>query len=349
MKPTVRPANPNFSSGPCTKRPGWTPAVLADALVGRSHRSAPGKEKLAEVIARSRRLLGMPEDWRLAIVPASDTGAVEIALWSLLGARGVDVLAWESFGAGWALDVRTHLGIRDVRLLEAGYGALPDLSQADSDRDLVFVWNGTTSGVCLPDGDWIAEDRRGLAICDATSAVFAIDMPWSKLDIVTWSWQKAIGGEGAHGMLALGPRAVERLLSWTPPWPLPKVFRLTRGGALVVWQREFILAARAAGKGAARISAEHVLPNVASLLIVQATIQFALAILAEAGLSYLGLGTQPPQPSWGKMLNEAQTLMFNAPQLAIFPGLAIALTVLGLNLFGDGLRDLLDPRLRRQR
>ncbi len=233
MKPLVRPANPNFSSGPCTKRPGWTPAALAGALVGRSHRSQPGKEKLAEVIARSRRLLGMPEDWRLAIVPASDTGAVEIALWSLLGARGVDVLAWESFGASWALDVRSHLGIEDLRLLEAGYGGLPDLSQADPDRDLVFVWNGTTSGVCLPDGEWIAEDRRGLAICDATSAVFGMDMPWSRLDVVTWSWQKAIGGEGAHGMLALGPRAVERLLTWTPPRPLPKVFRLTRNGALI--------------------------------------------------------------------------------------------------------------------
>ncbi len=233
MKPSVRPANPNFSSGPCTKRPGWSPAALSGALVGRSHRSAPGKEKLAEVISSSRRLLGMPEDWRLAIVPASDTGAVEIALWSLLGARGVDVLAWESFGAGWALDVRTHLGIEDVRLLDAEYGGLPDLSAADSDRDLVFVWNGTTSGVCLPDGDWIAEDRRGLAICDATSAVFGIDMPWSRLDVVTWSWQKAIGGEGAHGMLALGPRAVERLLAWTPPRPLPKVFRLVRNGALI--------------------------------------------------------------------------------------------------------------------
>jgi len=233
MKPSVRPANPNFSSGPCTKRPGWSPAALSGALVGRSHRSAPGKEKLAEVISSSRRLLGMPEDWRLAIVPASDTGAVEIALWSLLGARGVDVLAWESFGAGWALDVRTHLGIEDVRLLDAEYGGLPDLSEADSDRDLVFVWNGTTSGVCLPDGDWIAEDRRGLAICDATSAVFGIDMPWSRLDVVTWSWQKAIGGEGAHGMLALGPRAVERLLAWTPPHPLPKVFRLVRNGALI--------------------------------------------------------------------------------------------------------------------
>ena len=233
MKPTLRPANPNFSSGPCTKRPGWSPGALAGALVGRSHRSAPGKEKLAEVIRQSRRLLGMPEDWRLAIVPASDTGAVEMALWSLLGPRGVDVLAWESFGAGWALDVRRHLGMEDVRLLEAEYGALPDLSAADCDRDLVFVWNGTTSGVCLPDAEWIADDRGGLAICDATSAVFGIDMPWSKLDVVTWSWQKAIGGEGAHGMLALSPRAVERLLTWTPPRPLPKVFRLVRDGALI--------------------------------------------------------------------------------------------------------------------
>ena len=233
MTPSVRPANPNFSSGPCTKRPGWTPAVLSGALVGRSHRSAPGKEKLQEVIRKSHRLLGIPEDWRLAIVPASDTGAVEIALWSLLGARGVDVLTWESFGAGWALDVRSHLGIEDVRLLEAEYGALPDLSAADPDRDLVFVWNGTTSGVCVPNGEWIADDRRGLAICDATSAVFGMDMPWPKLDVVTWSWQKAIGGEGAHGMLALGPRAVERLLAYTPPRPLPKVFRLMRNGALI--------------------------------------------------------------------------------------------------------------------
>ena len=233
MKPTVRPANPNFSSGPCTKRPGWTPGVLSGALVGRSHRSAPGKEKLQEVIRKSHRLLGIPEDWRLAIVPASDTGAVEIALWSLLGARGVDVLAWESFGAGWALAVRGHLGIEDVRLLEAEYGALPDLSAADPDRDLVFVWNGTTSGVCVPDGDWIADDRRGLAICDATSAVFGMEMPWARLDVVTWSWQKAIGGEGAHGMLALSPRAVERLLAYRPPRPLPKVFRLMRNGALI--------------------------------------------------------------------------------------------------------------------
>ena len=233
MKPTLRPANPNFSSGPCAKRPGWTLEALSGALTGRSHRSPPGKEKLARVVERSRRLLEMPEDWRLAIVPASDTGAVEMALWSLLGARGVDVLVWESFGAGWALDIRDQLQLPDVRVLEAGYGDLPDLSQADSDRDLVFVWNGTTSGVRLPNADWIAQDRAGLAICDATSAAFAMELPWSKLDVVTWSWQKAIGGEGAHGMLALGPRAVARLLTYTPPRPLPKVFRLTRRGALI--------------------------------------------------------------------------------------------------------------------
>ncbi len=233
MKPTVRPANPNFSSGPCTKRPGWTPAALSGALTGRSHRSAPGKEKLLEVIRKSHRLLGIPEDWRLAIVPASDTGAVEMALWAMLGARGVDMLVWESFGAGWALDARDHLGISDLRILDAEYGALPDLSAADPDRDIVFVWNGTTSGVCVPDGNWIAADRRGLAICDATSAVFGMELPWSRLDVVTWSWQKAIGGEGAHGMLALGPRAVERLLTYTPPRPLPKIFRLTRDGALI--------------------------------------------------------------------------------------------------------------------
>ncbi len=233
MKPTLRPANPNFSSGPCAKRPGWTLEALSGALTGRSHRSPPGKEKLARVVELSRRLLEMPEDWRLAIVPASDTGAVEMALWSLLGARGVDVLVWESFGAGWALDIRDQLQLPDVRVLEAGYGDLPDLSQADSDRDLVFVWNGTTSGVRLPNADWIAQDRAGLAICDATSAAFAMELPWSKLDVVTWSWQKAIGGEGAHGMLALGPRAVARLLTYTPPRPLPKVFRLTRRGALI--------------------------------------------------------------------------------------------------------------------
>ena len=231
-KPAVRPRDPRFSSGPCRKRPGWTPAALAGALVGRSHRAAEGKARLAEVIARSRRVLGMPDDHRLAIVPASDTGAVEIALWSLLGARGVDLLAWESFGQGWVADVRDHLGLDDLRVFAADYGQLPDLGQVDPGRDVVFTWNGTTSGVRVPDGDWIAGDRAGLTICDATSAVFAMELPWDKLDVVTWSWQKVLGGEGAHGMLALSPRAVAGLESYRPPWPLPKVFRLTKGGRL---------------------------------------------------------------------------------------------------------------------
>ncbi len=230
--PTVRPNNPNFSSGPCTKRPGWSPSALADALVGRSHRSAPGKAKLAEVIERSRSILGIPDDYRLGIVPASDTGAVEIALWSMLGARGVDMLAWESFGAGWVNDMTKQLQLDDVRQFEAEYGLLPDLNQVDCDRDIVFTWNGTTSGVRVPDGDWIADDRGGLTLCDATSAVYAMELPWRKLDVATWSWQKVLGGEAAHGMLALSPRAVERLESYSPPRPLPKVFRLTKGGKL---------------------------------------------------------------------------------------------------------------------
>jgi phosphoserine aminotransferase len=228
--PTVRPGNPNFSSGPCAKRPGWTPDALSGAFLGRSHRTPAGKAKLAEVIDRSRRLLGIPEDTRLGIVPASDTGAVEIALWSLLGPRGIDVLAWESFGRGWANDVVNQLKLTDVRVIEAGYGHLPDLTQVDPRRDAVFTWNGTTSGVRVPDGDWIAKDREGLTLCDATSAVFAMDLPWPKLDVVTWSWQKVLGGEAAHGMLALSPRAVERLETYRPPWPMPKIFRLTKGG-----------------------------------------------------------------------------------------------------------------------
>ena len=230
--PTVRPKNPNFSSGPCTKRPGWTPTALADAVVGRSHRSAPSKAKLAEVIDQSRSILGLPADYRLGIVPASDTGAMEIAMWSMLGARGVDMLAWESFGTGWVTDITKQLGLEDVRHFKADYGLLPNLAQVDSDRDVVFTWNGTTSGVRVPNGDWIADDRAGLTLCDATSAVYAIELPWEKLDVVTWSWQKVLGGEASHGMLALSPRAVERLESYAPPWPLPKIFRLTRGGAL---------------------------------------------------------------------------------------------------------------------
>jgi phosphoserine aminotransferase len=230
-RPSGRPRNPCFSSGPCAKPPGWTPARLDGALVGRSHRSAPGRAKLREVIDRSRAILGVPADYRIGIVPASDTGAVEMALWSVLGARGVDALAWESFGSGWASDIK-QLKIKDVREHKAEYGRLPDLAAVDWTRDVVFTWNGTTSGVRVPDGGWIAPDREGLAICDATSAVFAMDLPWDRLDIVTWSWQKVLGGEAAHGMLVLSPRAVARLESYTPPRPLPKIFRMTSGGKL---------------------------------------------------------------------------------------------------------------------
>lgn len=232
-KPAQRPVRPHFSSGPCAKRPGWTPDVLSAALLGRSHRSGPGKARLKEVIDRTRAILAIPEDYRIGIVPASDTGAVEMAMWSLLGARGVDMLAWESFGAGWITDVSKQLKLDDVRMLKAEYGELPDLSQVDPARDVVFTWNGTTSGVRVPNGDWIADDREGLTICDATSAAFAMPLPWDKLDVTTWSWQKVLGGEGAHGMIVLSPRAAERLTTYTPPWPLPKLFRLTKGGELI--------------------------------------------------------------------------------------------------------------------
>ena len=232
-KPATRPDKPCFSSGPCAKRPGWTEAAIADALTGRSHRSAPGKAKLKSVIDRTRAILGIPEVYRIGIVPASDTGAFEMSLWAMLGARGVDLFAWESFGAGWVSDTVKQLKLEDVRIFEASYGELPDLSQWDADRDIVFTWNGTTSGVRVPNGDWIPGDRGGLTICDATSAVFAMEMPWTKLDVVTWSWQKVMGGEAAHGMIALSSRAVERLETYTPPWPLPKIFRLTKGGKLI--------------------------------------------------------------------------------------------------------------------
>jgi phosphoserine aminotransferase len=206
--------------------------VLRDAFLGRSHRNAEGKARLKDVIDRSGRLLGLPVGWRIGMVPASDTGAIEMALWSLLGARGVDVLVWENFGANWRTDIEKHLKIEDVRIIEAGYGDLPDLAQVDCDRDVVFTWNGTTSGVKVPNGDWIAADRAGLTICDATSAAFAMDLPWEKLDVVTYSWQKVMGGEAQHGMIVLSPRAIERLESYTPPWPLPKLFRLTKDGKL---------------------------------------------------------------------------------------------------------------------
>ncbi len=232
QKPEFKPANPCFSSGPCPKRPGWSPAALAQALVGRSHRSKPGKARLAAAIERTREVLGVPDDYRIGIVPGSDTGAVEMALWSLLGARGVDVLAWESFGSEWVSDVLDVLAIEDARKFVAPYGELPDLGAVDCARDLVFVWNGTTSGVKLPDADWIDDDRAGLTICDATSAAFAMPLPWSKLDVTTFSWQKVLGGEGAHGVIILSPRAVERLESFVPPRPLPKLFRLTKKGKL---------------------------------------------------------------------------------------------------------------------
>jgi phosphoserine aminotransferase len=242
MKPTQTPKNPCFSSGPCAKRPGWSLDALRDAALGRSHRAKLGKSKLAEVIDRSKKLLGIPDTYVLGIVPASDTGAVEMALWSMLGERGVDVLAWESFSSGWASDCKSQLQLKDLRVIQADYGRLPELKQADWARDVVFAWNGTTSGVRVPDGDWIAADRSGLAICDATSAVFAMEIPWDKLDVVTWSWQKVLGGEGAHGMIALSPRAIARLESFTPPRPLPKIFQMTKGGQLIagIFQGETI-------------------------------------------------------------------------------------------------------------
>ncbi len=231
--PAVKPANPNFSSGPCAKRPGWTVEALSNALVGRSHRSKPGKARIQRAIDLTRELLQVPADYRIGIVPASDTGAVEMAMWSMLGERGVDMLAWESFGEGWVTDVAKQLKLQDVRIIKAPYGELPDLTQVDTDRDVVFTWNGTTSGVRVPNADWIKADRKGLTICDATSAAFAQKLDFPKLDVVTFSWQKALGGEAAHGVLILSPRAVERLESFKPDRPLPKIFRLTKAGKLL--------------------------------------------------------------------------------------------------------------------
>src|ERR1700746_3299845 len=230
VKPALRPLVPHFSSGPCAKRPGWSLSALTDALLGRSHRSKIGKAKLKRAIELTREVLEVPGNYRIAIVPASDTGAVEMALWSMLGARPVTMLAWESFGEGWVNDVIKELKLKDVTTLKAGYGALPDLSKVDPASDVVFTWNGTTSGVRVPNADWIKADRQGLTICDATSAAFAQPLDWQKLDVVTFSWQKALGGEAAHGMLVLSPRAVERLETYTPAWPLPKLFRMTKGG-----------------------------------------------------------------------------------------------------------------------
>src|SRR5499425_3123812 len=231
--PAVRPTVPHFSSGPCAKRPGWSLSALTDAVLGRSHRSKIGRAKLKRAIDLTREVLEVPADYRIGIVPASDTGAVEMALWSMLGARPVTMLAWESFGEGWVSDVTKELKLKDVTVLKAAYGELPDLAKVDWSTDVVFTWNGTTSGVRVPNGDWIAADRAGLSICDATSACFAQALDWGKLDVVTFSWQKALGGEGAHGMRILSPRVVERLETYKPAWPLPKIFRLTKGGKLI--------------------------------------------------------------------------------------------------------------------
>lgn len=232
QRPATRPANPCFSSGPCAKRPGWSLDALRNTYLSRSHRTAAGVRRIYEITERSKKILGMPDDYKLALVPGSDTGAIEMAMWSMLGARGVDALGWDVFGKTWIADITKQLQLNDVRVFDAPFGKIPDLSQVDSDRDIVFTWNGTTAGVKVPHADWIKPDRKGLTFCDATSAVFAMEMPWDKLDVVTWSWQKVLGGEAAHGMLALSPRAVARLESYTPPWPLPKVFRLTKDGKL---------------------------------------------------------------------------------------------------------------------
>ncbi|MFC3122265.1 phosphoserine transaminase [Agaribacter flavus] len=233
MQPSIKPANPNFSSGPCAKRPGYDVSKLDLSLLGRSHRAEIGKQALKSACVDTARILGLPEGYKVAVVPASDTGAMEMAMWSMLGERPVDVLYWESFGQGWATDITKQLQLESTRVLSADYGKLPSLKDVNCDHDVVFTWNGTTSGVCVPNADWIKDDRKGLTFCDATSAVFAQELDWEKLDVVTYSWQKVLGGEGGHGMLILSPRAVERLETFTPPRPLPKIFRMTKGGKLI--------------------------------------------------------------------------------------------------------------------
>jgi len=232
-QPSIKPTNPNFSSGPCAKRPGYDLAALNTDSLGRSHRSSIGKGRLKKAITETSRLLNLPEGYKVGIVPGSDTGAMEMAMWSLLGQRPVDVFAWESFGSGWGTDIAKQLKLDDARIFTGEYGSLPDFSQANSDHDIIFTWNGTTSGVKIENADWISDQRTGLTICDATSAVFAMDLDWDKIDVATFSWQKVLGGEGAHGMLILSPRAVARLESYTPVWPIPKIFALTKNNKLI--------------------------------------------------------------------------------------------------------------------
>lgn len=332
--PAVRPANPNFSSGPCAKRPGWSVEALKGAAVGRSHRAKIGKARLEQAIDLTREVLQVPADWRIGIVPASDTGAVEMALWSLLGARGVDMIAWESFGAGWITDVVKQLRLPDVRRIEAGYGELPDLSTIDFDRDVVFTWNGTTSGVRVPNGDFIPADRTGLTICDATSAAFAQRLDFQKLDVVTFSWQKVLGGEAAHGMLILSPRAVERLESYVPAWPLPKIFRLTRNGKLTegIFRGETI--------------------NTPSMLCVEDYIdalQWAKkiggleALIARADANAAVIGRFVERSSWlGYLAVDPSTRSNTSVCLTIVDPDIAALDVDGQAAFAKGLVSLLD-------
>lgn len=332
--PAVRPANPNFSSGPCAKRPGWSVEALKGAAVGRSHRAKIGKARLEQAIDLTREVLQVPADWRIGIVPASDTGAVEMALWSLLGARGVDMIAWESFGAGWITDVVKQLRLPDVRRIEAGYGELPDLSTIDFDRDVVFTWNGTTSGVRVPNADFIPADRTGLTICDATSAAFAQRLDFQKLDVVTFSWQKVLGGEAAHGMLILSPRAVERLESYVPAWPLPKIFRLTRNGKLTegIFRGETI--------------------NTPSMLCVEDYIdalQWAKniggleALIARADANAAVIGRFVERSSWlGYLAVDPSTRSNTSVCLTIVDPDITALDVDGQAAFAKGLVSLLD-------
>jgi phosphoserine aminotransferase len=323
--PGVRPANPCFSSGPCAKRPGWSPTILSQAALGRSHRAKPGKAKLKLAIDLTREVLGVPADYRIGITPGSDTGAVEMALWTLLGARGVDVLAWESFGDGWVTDVVKQLKLKDVRTLKAAYGELPDLAKVNFDNDVIFTWNGTTSGVRVPNGDWIASDRKGLTICDATSAAFAQELDWPKLDVVTFSWQKVLGGEAAHGVIILSPRAAERLVTYTPAWPLPKLFRLTSGGKLTegFFEGETI--------------------NTPSMLCVEESLGGLKALFARADANAKAIADWVERTPWIDFLARAPETRSNTSVcLKVVDPSVSALTADAQALFAKGLASLLE-------